>query len=133
MAYVSIPKDLSNVKTKVMLNLTKRQLICFSLAALVGIPVFFLTKEALGSSNAVLFMMMLMFPFFMFGLYEKNGQPLEVILKHYIDVKFLRSKTRPYITNNFYAVLEKQVILEKEVETIVRHQNCFSKQSNKTN
>ena len=28
MAYVTIPKDLSKVKNKVFLNLTKRQLIC---------------------------------------------------------------------------------------------------------
>lgn len=29
MAYVNVPKDLSKVKTKVMFNLTKRQLVCF--------------------------------------------------------------------------------------------------------
>ncbi|RHT37082.1 PrgI family protein, partial [Firmicutes bacterium AM29-6AC] len=28
MAYVPVPKDLTKVKTKVMFNLTKRQLIC---------------------------------------------------------------------------------------------------------
>jgi len=33
MAYVPVPKDLTKVKTKVALNLTKRQLIFFSLAA----------------------------------------------------------------------------------------------------
>jgi hypothetical protein len=42
MAYVPVPKDLSNVKTKVMFNLTKRQLICFSMALVVGLPLFFL-------------------------------------------------------------------------------------------
>ena len=36
MAYVKIPKDLSRVKTKVALNLTKRQLIGFSIAGLLG-------------------------------------------------------------------------------------------------
>ena len=30
MAYVPVPKDLTKVKTKVMFNLTKRQLVCFS-------------------------------------------------------------------------------------------------------
>ena len=29
MAYVPVPKDLTKVKTKVMFNLTKRQLVCF--------------------------------------------------------------------------------------------------------
>ena len=36
MPYVPVPKDLTKVKTKLAFNLTKRQLICFSLAALVG-------------------------------------------------------------------------------------------------
>ena len=31
MAFVPVPKDLNRVKTKVMFNLTKRQLICFSM------------------------------------------------------------------------------------------------------
>lgn len=37
-----VPKDLTKVKTKVAAGLTKRQLICFSLAALVGLPGMFL-------------------------------------------------------------------------------------------
>lgn len=44
MAYVPIPKDLSNVKTKVALNLTKRQIICFSAALAVGLPPFSFSK-----------------------------------------------------------------------------------------
>ena len=48
MAFVPVPKDLNRVKTKVMFNLTKRQLICFALAAAVGVPIFFLTKPSLG-------------------------------------------------------------------------------------
>ena len=31
MPYVPVPKDLTKVKTKLAFNLTKRQLICFSL------------------------------------------------------------------------------------------------------
>lgn len=34
-------------------------------------------------SPAVLVMMFLMLPLFMFAMYEKHGQPLEVILKNY--------------------------------------------------
>ena len=39
MAYVPVPKDLNRVKTKVMFNLTKRQIVCFSLALAVGVRV----------------------------------------------------------------------------------------------
>ncbi len=121
MAYVPIPKDLSNVKTKVMFNLTKRQLICFSLAALVGLPVFFATKNSLGSSTSVLLMMFFMAPFFMLAMYEKHNQPLEVIFTNYLNVKFLTPKKRPYITDNFYTQLERQEVFDKEVHHIVKH------------
>ncbi len=30
MAYVPVPKDLTKVETKVMFNLTRRQLVCFT-------------------------------------------------------------------------------------------------------
>lgn len=40
MAYVPIPKDLKKVKTKVAFNLTKRQLIGFTIAGLIGIPIY---------------------------------------------------------------------------------------------
>ncbi len=133
MAYVPIPKDLSNVKTKIMLNLTKRQLICFTFAALCGVPIFFATKDFLGSSNAVLIMMTAMFPFFMFAMYERNGQPLEVILKNYIEVNFKQPKQRPYMTDNFYNVLEKQHQLNKEVIAIAQHQELVSRQKKPRN
>ena len=40
MAYVPVPKDLSKIKTKLAFNLTKRQLVCFSSAAVVGLPAY---------------------------------------------------------------------------------------------
>ena len=50
MAYVPVPKDLSKVKTKVAFNLTKRQILCFSVALLIGLPLFFLLKDSAGTS-----------------------------------------------------------------------------------
>lgn len=119
MAYVPVPKDLTKIKTKVMFNLTKRQLICFSLAAIAGIPLFFLLKAHTSVSAAALMMVLSMLPFFMFALYEKNGQPLEVLLRHIIQARIVRPKQRLYRTNNFYAVLDRQTQLDKEVKAIV--------------
>lgn len=127
MAYVEVPKDLSRVKTKVMFNLTKRQLICFTLAALVGIPVYFLLRSSIGVSAASLVMILLVLPFFLLAVYEKNGQPMEVLARQYILVRFIRPKRRPYRTNNFYDVLERQYQLDKEVKNIV-----YSKTTSKT-
>ena len=131
MAYVSVPKDLSTVKTKVVLNLTKRQLICFSAALAVGLPIFFLTKDSVGTSASSLLMIFSMLPLFMFAIYEKHGQPLEVILRHYIEVRFLNPKQRPYKTDNFYAVLMRQDKLDKEVKHIVERRKTISPKADK--
>ena len=56
MAYVPVPKDLTKVKTKVMFNLTKRQLVCFGSGALLGVPLFFLLKGPVGTSTAAMCM-----------------------------------------------------------------------------
>ena len=119
-SYISVPRDLTKVKSKVMFNLTKRQLICFGVAALVGVPSFFLLKEVTKVNTAVMGMMVIMMPFFFLAMYEKNGQPLEVILEHMIQVMFLRPKIRPYRTDNYYAALEREKQAEKEVREIVR-------------
>ena len=108
MAYVNVPKDLTKVKTKVLFNLTKRQLICFGSGALIGVPLFFLLKGSIGTSPAAMVMMVVMIPAMLFAMYEKNGQPLEVIIRNIYRVCFQRPKQRPYKTNNFYAVLERQ-------------------------
>ena len=123
MAYVPVPKDLSKVKTKVVLNLTKRQLLCFAAALVVGLPLFFLLKGSTGTSFAAFAMILIMLPCFLFAMYEKHGQPLETVIKNIVQTKFVRPKERPYETNNFYAVLERQRNLEKEVAAIVKGKN----------
>ena len=64
-----IPRDLSKVKTKILFNLTKRQLICFGFGALAGIPVFFLSRHfGVDISSSVMRMMYVMIPFFIFAM-----------------------------------------------------------------
>ncbi len=118
MAYVPIPKDLTKVKTKFALGLTKRQLLCFGAAAAVGLPLFFLIRSAIPTSAAVMLMLLVMLPGFLLGMYERHGQPLEKVLKNIIETKFLRPKARPYQTNNLYAATGRQAKLYKEVKAI---------------
>ena len=118
MAYVTVPKDLTKIKSKMLFGLTKRQLVCFGSAALVGVPLFFLSRGALGTTTAALCMILVMLPFFLFAMYEKNGQPLEVFLGHLIQNKFIRPKVRIYQTNNLYSALVRQYELEQEVRKI---------------
>ena len=119
MAYVPVPKDLTRVKSKFLFNLTKRQVVCFGLGALVGLPVFFLTKEAIGVSMAAALMIVIMLPFFLFARFERTGQPLEVLLKHYIQARFIRPRTRVFETENFYATLEQNTRNRREVRKIL--------------
>lgn len=98
--YVNVPKDLSKVKNKVVFNLTKRQLVCFGIAAAIGFPFYFLTRGLIGNSNAATVMVMLMVPAFIFAMYEKDGMPLEKILMNFIRVRYLRPQIRRYETTN---------------------------------
>ena len=116
MAFVPVPKDLNRVKTKVMFNLTRRQLICFALAAAVGMPVFFLAKSKLELSAAAMVMVVIMLPFIFFALYEKDGQPAEKILGHVVKTMFLRDRVRPYRTENLYAVIQREIKEKEELQ-----------------
>ena len=44
-AYIPVPRDLTRVKTKVFLNLTKRQLICFRTGGTHRCAVFLFDQE----------------------------------------------------------------------------------------
>lgn len=119
MAYVPVPKDLTKVKSKFLFGLTKRQVICFGIGAVCGLPVFFLAKGAMGTTLASLLMIVIMLPFFLFAMYEQHGQPLEVVLKHIIESRFKRPRIRLYETDNFYAAIDRDVRLKKEVNLIL--------------
>ena len=127
MPYVTVPKDVTKVKTKVLFNLTKRQLICFGGGLLIGVPLFFLTRGALGNTTATMLMIFSMVPAFLLAMYERNGQHLEVVLRNMIRSVFLRPKKRLYRTNNFYAVIDRQNKLDKEVYRIVHKEETVNR------
>ena len=102
MAYVSVPKDLTKVKSKVMFNLTKRQVVCLGIAAALGLPFYFLTKDHIGTSNAAAGMVLIMLPAFFFAMYEKDGLPFEKLLMNMVNVKLLRPAIRRYEVENLY-------------------------------
>ena len=112
---VAVPKDLSGIKTKVAMNLTKRQLICFGGAAAVGIPFYLVTKGVLGTQASALIMVALMLPFFFLAMYEKDGFPAEKILYFMVRQKLLTPGIRPYKSENLYKKLEEREKLKKEV------------------
>ena len=112
---VAVPKDLSGIKTKVALNLTKRQIICFSGAIITATPTYFLTRNMLGTSGSTLLLMLVAMPFFFFAMYSRDGFPAEKILMFMIRQKFLTPGIRPYKSQNLYARLEDKERIRKEV------------------
>ena len=90
---------------------------------------FFLVKSMGNVSLAAMTMIIVMLPLFFLAMYEKDGQPLEVIAGHFIQAKFIRPKVRPYQTNNYYDALVRQYHLEKEVERIVFQEEAAGKRS----
>ena len=127
-AYIPVPRDLTRVKTKVFFNLTKRQLICFGSAALIGVPIFFLVKATGNVSLAALSMMIVMLPLFFLAMYEKDSQPLEVVVEHFIQTKFVRPKVRPYQTDNYYDALMRQYQLKNRSIPVTRKERQLKKE-----
>ena len=101
--YVNVPNDLSKVKTKMAFNLTRRQLVCFGIAAAVGVPSYLLARGTLGNTGAMFLMLVVALPAFLLAMYEKDGLPLEKLARNIIRARFLRPGVRPYRTENLYA------------------------------
>lgn len=120
MAFVSVPKDLNKVKTKVALNLTLRQLISFSIAAAIGFPVYWFSRKTIGNDLAVFLMIGCVLPFFFVAIFEKDGIVFEKYMGYVIKQKFINPKVRHYKSQNFYAYLnnaEESEVQEREKQT----------------
>ena len=125
MAYVSVPKDMTEVKTRLILNLTKRQVICFGVAAAIGAPLFLTFREPLGNTAAMVVMIAAVIPAFFFAIYNKDGViPAEKYLLLVLRQKLFYPKIRVYRTANMYALFEKIAHNDKE--------GYFGKANNKT-
>ena len=122
MAYVNIPNDLSKIKTKLAFNLTKRQLICFGTAAVIGVPTYLFTRSVIGNTGAMFLMIVLMLPCFLLAMYERDGLPFEKVVRNIARSKFLWPTVRPYKTENFYHTITK-----REVSTVGKTQKATIK------
>ena len=112
---VAVQKNLSGIKTKVALNLTKRQIICFSGAAATGVPTYFLTRGAIGTETSAILMVAVMLPFFFFAMYERDGFPAEKLLYLMIRQRFLLPGIRRFKSENIYQQLEEREQIKREV------------------
>ena len=106
---------MTEVKTRLILNLTKRQVICFGAAAAVGAPLFLIFKDVIGNTGAMVLMIAAVIPAFFFAIYNKDGViPAEKYLLLVLRQKFFYPKIRVYRTTNMYALIENMAQHDKE-------------------
>lgn len=106
--YVQIPKDLNDIKQKFMFGLTKRQVVSFGIGGAMGIPLFFLTRGALGVSGAIFAMGAVAAPTLICGLYKKNGIFFEQVVKNMFRY-FKLPRKRNFRTFNLFESIERQL------------------------
>ncbi len=111
MAYVPIPKDLNKVKTKVALNLTQRQLIGFSVAGLIGIPVYLFMRKYVPNDIAVIFLIISTLPIFFITMFEKDGLSFEKYFKYIYMHKFYQPSKR--VRKEVYLERQKKISADK--------------------
>ena len=111
--YVKIPKDMALIKQKFMFGLTKRQILCFGIGLLLGLPAFFIVKSFVNDLTIpILAMGIIAMPFIMCGLYNKNGLHLEQSAK--LMIEFLKKpKVRTYQSENIFSSIERQIEYNK--------------------
>ena len=114
MAYVDVPKDLTNIKTKFIGNFTKRQCICFGIGMVVGFPGYFIVRGFAGTTPAFYSLIAIMAPFFLFGIVEKDGLPLEEYLLNFIRHRFAYPQLRLTRSENIYEFYDEAVKRDKE-------------------
>lgn len=64
---VDVAKDPKAIKSKFIGNFTKRQVICFGAAAVVGVPFYLLTRKVIGTDVAALMMVAVMAPVLLYS------------------------------------------------------------------
>ena len=104
--YIKIPRDLNDLKEKVMLGLTKRQLICLGAAAATSLPLYYFTYKNMGSANSIRIAGIAAAPAVFFGFYIKNGIPLEKTLKFFWKFMKKPKKVTFKSVNIYTAIVE---------------------------
>ena len=106
MAYIKVPADMSKVKNKVIMGMTKRQLISFGVGLAVAIPALLISRNILGGGNLPLIIFgILLAPSALFAMYERDGIPFEMLVAYKIRKMFYFPKKRLYRTENRYEYL----------------------------
>jgi len=111
---VSIPKELKTIKSKLFFGLTKRQLIGFSSALVIALPVFLLLKS-FSLEIALYGLFFTAFPMIFGTIFMKDGMPAETWIKLYLEYKYLNPQRRYFKVSkkNVKVAAERNMMDEK--------------------
>ena len=116
---IDVQEDTEKSLAQTIQAMTAKDGIVRGGAAVVGIPVYLLTRSTLGNTGSMFLMIALMLPAFFMAMYERDGLPFEKVARNIIRAKFLRPGVRPYQTQNIYAPFAgKEVTLEQKPQEV---------------
>ncbi|MBR4343450.1 MAG: PrgI family protein [Lachnospiraceae bacterium] len=111
-------KDPTKVKSRFIGSFSKRQILCYGIAVLIGVPFYLLTKDIIGKESAALFMVALLFPAIICSIYEKDGLPAEKYFLRFIKWRFFRPMKREYRKENRFERMKRREQLVNEVQAL---------------
>jgi len=125
-AYVQVPKDITEFTPKSMFGLTSRQLVCLLCAAIVIVPCCYISWLLTKNYEYFVYIAFAVgLPFWGMANYKKQGLPLEKFLVVFIKNKLLYPPIRLYKNKNAYLYLSKDLGLElTEEEIMLQEKEC---------
>jgi|GEM_PF-2682517 len=129
-----IPRGFRNVEPTIIGGLTKRQLITFIIAGLIGFIAYLFSFRMIhaGVAVSIAATIIITAPVFFVGFYKHNGLNTEKLLYYIYLFEFKRPKKRPYDHRPLDMRTEPlQIGINKEKEKPVKTKNKDKKRQNK--
>lgn len=127
MINVKINKDIRDYKTKLIFNLTGRQLLFTVLGLLTGFIINSYCEQYIGSELASWLTIIVTIPLFAIGWINIQGMPAELFFKQFLMNEFIHPKKRLYQSDNVFNYIEEQ----KKDKIIRKINKIFKKELNK--
>lgn len=118
MINVKICKDVKSAETKLIFNLTGRQLVCSLMAAAVSIGAFLLLKPFLGLEPLFVVITFLCVPFIAVGFIPIYGLPFEKFLKLFWFYNIAAASNRKYKSENYYKIKDRHIFTAYELDNL---------------
>lgn len=108
MIEIKIPKEIRDFKSKVIFNLTARQVISVVIALVINVPLYIFSKGLFGEDIAGWLIIIISAPIFLIGFVKKDGMNYEKYFLIMLRFNFLTPRIRKYKTENIFTYLNER-------------------------